>query len=335
MKTLFHSKLVNHPFGDPGIVVEFIFDNRALLFDLGNIGSLTGGVLLKTSDVFVSHTHIDHFIGFDHLLRVCFGRGKTIRMYGPENFIHNVEGKLAGFTWNLVDRYDESLTLEVREISCEKIKKATFRAIDKFNRSDEGEEPFIDNVLLDESAFTVKAAILEHRVPCLGFALHEKPHIKINKDRLDAYGFEQGPWLNLLKGMIHQSQPLETSIAVPIKTNGQFETKEFPLRELKEQLVLISPGQKIGYVTDTVFNSANAKRIINLVENADRFYCESPFLAEEEERGLDRCHLTTKQAGTLARMAKVKSLTVFHFSSKHVKRKAQLIQEALSAFRSG
>ena len=117
MKTIFHPKLVNDPLGDPGLIVEFLFDKRAILFDLGHLGALTSATLLKISDVFVSHTHIDHFIGFDYLLRVCFGRNKVIRFYGPKNFIRNVEGKLAGFTWNLVDRYDESITLEVNEIS--------------------------------------------------------------------------------------------------------------------------------------------------------------------------------------------------------------------------
>ena len=49
---------------------------------------------------------MDHFIGFDApLLRVALGRGKTLRLYGPPGLIANVEGKLHGYTWNLVDGY--------------------------------------------------------------------------------------------------------------------------------------------------------------------------------------------------------------------------------------
>ena len=242
-------------------------------------------------------------------------------------------GKLAGFTWNLVDRYDESITLEVNEISGDIIKKATFRAIDRFQRSDETKVPFQDGVLLDEPLFRVQAAILEHRVPCLGFALTEKYHINIKKDRLQARGFKPGAWLKRLKDIIYEDRPPGTVLTVPVGFNGQLETKEFSLKDLKDDLVIISPGQKIGYVVDTVFNPTNNKRIIDLVHGADRFFCESPFLAEEEERGRDRYHLTSHQAGTLARLAGVKRLTVFHFSPRHSQQKDRLIQEALSAFR--
>ena len=78
MKSFLRPTLVNDPFGDPGLLVQFLFQNRSLLFDLGDISPLSNGELLKVSHVFVSHTHIDHFIGFDRLLRTVFGREKTI-----------------------------------------------------------------------------------------------------------------------------------------------------------------------------------------------------------------------------------------------------------------
>ena len=146
MKPLLQPKLVNDPLGDPGLLLEFHEERRALLFDLGDISAIPKATLLKVTDVFVSHTHIDHFIGFDQLLRMVFGQGKTLRLYGPENFIANVEGKLAGFTWNLVDRYEESISIEVREVHADRILCARFRAIDKFKRSDEWEEDFIEGL---------------------------------------------------------------------------------------------------------------------------------------------------------------------------------------------
>jgi ribonuclease Z len=333
MKPILQPSLVNDPLGDPGLFVQFLYEKRAFLFDLGDLSPLTNADLLKVSHVFVSHTHIDHFIGFDRFLRIVFGRGKTITMYGPENFIANVEGKLAGFTWNLVDRYEESLTLEVVEVHLNRLRKATFRAIERFQRSDEREELFKDGLILDEPALSVSAEILEHRVPCLGFAIKEKFHVNINKDQLTAMHLEPGEWLNRLKQNIYEGAPDSLPVQVPVGVNGTQETREVALGTLKNKLVTITPGQKIAYITDTVYTPENIPRIVDLVREADLLFCESPFTAEEEDRARDRCHLTTRQAGLLAREAGVKQLKTFHYSRRHSHQTELLVREAQDTFR--
>ena len=333
MKSSFNASLVNDPFGDPGLLLQFLFHKRALLFDLGDISSLSNAELLKVSHVFVSHTHIDHFIGFDRLLRTVFGREKTLTFFGPENFIKNVEGKLAGFTWNLVDRYEESLTIKVVEIREDKLLKGTFRAIDKFKISEEEEVAFEDGIILDDPMCLVRAAILEHRVPCLGFSLQENLHVNINKDRLKSKLFVEGAWLNDLKQAVVEGKPDSYVIEMLVTKNGNSSFEKKTLGQLKENLVEISPGQKIGYVVDTIYNEPNSKRIIELVKSADIFFCESPFLAEEETRGQERFHLTSHQAGTLAREAQVKKLQVFHFSRRHMAHRERFYREAENAFR--
>ena len=333
MKSGIQLSLINDPFGDPGLLVQFLLQKQVLLFDLGDLSPLSNGTLLKVSHVFVSHTHIDHFIGFDRLLRTLFGREKTLTIFGPENIIQNVEGKLAGFTWNLVELYSESLTIEVVEVRESGLLKGTFRAIDRFKLCDEKEEPFVDGLIVDNPVFSVRAAILEHRVPCLGFALQEKPHVNINKDKLQSMKAEPGPWLNELKQSVLRSEPESTLIMVPFGEPGNFRTKDIPLSQLKNDLVEVFPGQKIGYVVDTVFNDRNRKKIVELVKSADVFFCESPFLADEEARGQERCHLTSRQAGILAREAGVKQLCVFHFSRRHMPHLERFYKEAEDAFR--
>ena len=333
MKSGIQLSLINDPFGDPGLLVQFLLQKQVLLFDLGDLSPLSNGTLLKVSHVFVSHTHIDHFIGFDRLLRTLFGREKTLTIFGPENIIQNVKGKLAGFTWNLVELYSESLTIEVVEVRESGLLKGTFRAIDRFKLCDEKEEPFVDGLIVDNPVFSVRAAILEHRVPCLGFALQEKPHVNINKDKLQSMKAEPGPWLNELKQSVLRSEPESTLITVPFGEPGNFRTKDIPLSQLKNDLVEVFPGQKIGYVVDTVFNDRNRKKIVELVKSADVFFCESPFLADEEARGQERCHLTSRQAGILAREAGVKQLCVFHFSRRHMPHLERFYKEAEDAFR--
>ncbi len=333
MTSIFHPSLVNDPLGDPGLLVQFLHDRRAFLFDLGDLSALSNASLLKVTHVFVSHTHIDHFIGFDQLLRIGFGRGQTLTLYGPANFIANVEGKLAGFTWNLVDKYHESITIDAVEVREDHLRRARFRAIDRFKRSEESREPFIDNILLVEPGFTVYAAILEHRVPCLAFALKEKFHVNIRKERLDALNFPAGSWLNELKQAVYEQEGDEKVIRVP--TFNGMGVKAYPLGELKKELVIITSGQKIAYVVDTVYNEKNKDKIVKLVMDSDIFFCESPFLAEEVERARERCHLTSRQAGLLAHEARVKKLRIFHFSPKYTFHKEQLYREAEEAFSKG
>jgi len=130
MTPSFSPHLVNDPFGDPGLFVEIRWSRRALLFDLGDTASLSPTSLLRVQDIFLSHTHMDHFIGFDRLIRVALGRGKRLRFFGPPGLIANIEGKLRGYTWNLVDGYP--LILEVREFHPDRITLAEFHAKDGF-----------------------------------------------------------------------------------------------------------------------------------------------------------------------------------------------------------
>ncbi|MHC4600497.1 MAG: ribonuclease Z, partial [Planctomycetota bacterium] len=65
-KKFFSPKLVNGPAGDPALYVELLGEGQAILFDMGRLERLKPAELLRITHVFVSHTHFDHFIGFDH-----------------------------------------------------------------------------------------------------------------------------------------------------------------------------------------------------------------------------------------------------------------------------
>ena len=116
MRPNLHPRLVNPRFGDPGLFVEMLHRRAALLFDLGDLSPLSARDLLRVTHVFVTHTHIDHFIGFDALLRVSVGRDKTIHMVGPAGFADRVQHKLLAYEWDLVDRYQTDLVFEVSEL---------------------------------------------------------------------------------------------------------------------------------------------------------------------------------------------------------------------------
>jgi poly-gamma-glutamate capsule biosynthesis protein CapA/YwtB (metallophosphatase superfamily) len=74
MRPIFHPSLVNGRYGDPTVYVETLFEKHSLLFDVGEIASLSARKIRRVDQIFVSHAHIDHFVGFDHLLRLLIGR---------------------------------------------------------------------------------------------------------------------------------------------------------------------------------------------------------------------------------------------------------------------
>ncbi|MBP2313308.1 hypothetical protein [Azospirillum soli] len=105
LNPLLHPQLVNPPFGDPGVLVDVRFERRCLLLDLGDLSTVPPRLLLRTTHAFVSHAHMDHFAGFDHLLRVCLGRDKALHLFGPPGFVDRVAGKFAAYCWNLAPGY--------------------------------------------------------------------------------------------------------------------------------------------------------------------------------------------------------------------------------------
>ena len=325
MTHLFQHSLLNQPFGDPALYVRLSGEKKALLVDLGDVGSLASGKLFKVQDVFVSHTHIDHFIGFDHLLRLNLGRDKTLRIFGPPGIIKNIRGKLAGYTWNLVDAYP--FFIEAIEIGARALTKVRFICAERFKSRRAETVPRTGTFVDAHPQYAVKALRLDHRIPCLAFLLEERFHINIKKDSLEKLGLPVGPWLRDLKNALWEDRPDEFILRIT-------EDIRRPLGELKRDIVTITRGQKIAYVADCRGTAANLKKIISFVRGADLLYCESAFLDRDREKALERGHLTAKQAGCAAREAGVANLQVFHFSPRYETAPELLYEEAQAAFRS-
>ncbi len=329
MRPRFYPTLVNDRFGDAGVFVDFLMERRAMMFDLGDMGALSSRAILRLSDVFVSHAHIDHFFGFDRLLRVLVGREGRLRLYGPAGFIDRVEAKLNGYTWNLVDRFKTDLVFSATEISGNDGRRARFRLKNGFRSEVDGEVSLEDGILLDEASLRVSFAELEHRTPCLAFCLQETAHINVWKNRLEELGLATGPWLATLKRAIHEGLPDETPIRVQRET---MEEDTLPLGQLRESVVSVTPGQKIGYVTDAAPSQANAEAIVELVRGADILFIEAVFAEADAGLAAERAHLTAGQAGRLAREAGVGRVEPFHFSPRYADHSATLFEEVETAF---
>ena len=327
MRPLLHPCLLNGRKGDPALYIETLFEKHAVLFDLGDLSGLPPRKIHRLEHVFVSHTHIDHFIGFDRLLRVLAGRQKTLNLYGPTDFIEQVRHKLHAYRWNLVDRYAFDLVFVVAAIDpALAVRKARFRLKNAFAAEEIAADHVADGVICRERGFHVSTAVLDHGTPCLAFAIEEAAHVNIWKNKLLELGLPVGPWLHDLKRAVIENRPDDHLIRVA--SHGSEERQLGTLRSA----VTITPGQKIAYVTDVADTAANRAGIIKLIQGADLLYIEATFARADAALAAERKHLTTAAAGSIARMAHVRRVEPFHFSPRYEGDEARMVDEVTSAF---
>jgi ribonuclease Z len=321
MKPTFAHRPLNGTFEDPCLFVRLLRERRALLFDLGTVYRLPPAEILKVTDIFVTHTHIDHFIGFDHVLRILLGRDLPLSIYGPSNIIECVCGKLRGYTWNLIKEYP--LKIEVFGISADKIRHTSFHARESFEPV-EREADVFEGMALRDSFFKVKAAILEHDIDSVAYSLEEDYHINIDKDALLSMGLDVGPWLTGFKRALRAGAPDDTVLEV----HG----RDFTIGALRDRIAIFTEGQKVTYIMDASPTQENTARAVELAGGSHTLYIEAYFLHEDLERARDRRHLTARLAGLIARNADVQRLVLMHHSPKYRLAETSILKEAGASF---
>jgi ribonuclease Z len=334
MRPIFHPHLVNGASGDPVLYVDCLFEHRALMFDLGEIRSLPPRKLLRLTDVFVTHAHMDHFIGFDWILRILLGRDRDLHLYGPAGFLNQVECKLRSYTWNLVHNYQTDFTLRVTEVDgAGSGARAIFRCKNAFHREDEPDISCADNILLRDPQMQVRFCMLDHGdIPCLAYALQEQAHVNVWKNRLQEMGLPVGAWLRDLKQAVLHGEPEDWKACVRWRENGVEHERLVELGEAKQALDIV-PGQKIAYVTDVAWSHYNVARIAELAGDADLLFIEAVFLERDGAHGMRKFHLTARQAGEIARDCKARTVIPMHFSARYRDaERAMLMAEVARAF---
>ena len=308
-------KLDNHPWN--------------YLCECGDASELSVKEIQKCKGVFISHTHMDHFIGFDRILRLVLGRDKNLYLYGPPHFFKNVEGKLAAYSWNLVENYRYRLTLNLTEIHHDYLLTRAYLCRNEFIPNETAEKKPFRDVVVETSVYQVSAVILDHGIPCLGLSVKEHFHININKDALAALELQTGPWLNEFKQALYAGR--DPTSAFKIKSvSGR--TKVFQLGKLADQIAMITPGQKISYIADVAYNAANVEKIIALAKDSDQLFIEAAFLHAQQDLAVEKHHLTARQAGELAARCAARQFTIFHFSPRYVGQEDLLYREANEAY---
>lgn len=320
LKPSFLHNAVNGPFEDPAVHVRILREKADILFDAGDLRMLPVRHIMRLTDIFITHTHIDHFIGFDTILRALLRRNSPVSFYGPLGITDCISGKLKGYTWNLIKEYP--LELFVHEVEEGQVIRSSFSAQNGFEKVPEGKRKN-DGVLWETEMLTVKTSLLDHGMQTLGFRLEEKFHININKDRLIKRGLDTGPWLNTLKRSV-RDQDHESLIDTG--------AGEVPVRELAD-IYTITEGQKISFVMDSSPSEENIKRIIELARGCDTLYIEAYFAERDRALAEKRHHLTSAIAGSIAHQAGVRNFKIIHVSPRYMDEPEMIFRESEEYFR--
>ena len=300
--------IINQPWEDPGVLVHLNDTHEYWLFDCGDLSRLSVGILMDTTKVFVTHSHIDHFIGFDTIMRMNLRESKNLCFYGPVGLASQIGSRLQGYSWNLTD--DSEFSITCYELEDIRVVSYTFRAVNKFieDIDDRRSYQLTHPEFRLEDGTMLRFAPLSHGVTCLCYSITEPLQARIDKEVLAKSGLTSGTWvgqlLKICSGQI--AEPLTLKIGDQVKT----------MEELRDFVYYPKPSRH-AYVTDTILNRDSMASIRWVAMGAAEVACEACYRHAELDKGRTNRHLTSRQAGRIAKELKAGELHLFHYSRRY------------------
>lgn len=298
---------------------------RSLLVDCGPIHHLAKRVVRSLDAVFVSHAHMDHFMGMDTLVRQVHVAPRRLAIFGPPGLAGRLEHKLKAYDWNLCEEH--WCTLELAEVHPGQLARFEFRGAEGFACRPLGELPCRDGVIFANRYLQVRGALCDHRLPVLALRLEERPGFAIDRTRLAASGLVPGDWLQRLKRLVVRGELGGSTIEVPRLRQGEPVSATLPAAELYRAIAVTRTPASIGYVTDVGFTPENRATLGRLLSGVTLLVCECTFLAAEAAKARASWHLCTTDLNTLLAELRPRYVLPMHLSKGYLHRTEELYQE--------
>lgn len=321
--SFFQAYSVNGLEGDPAVYLFVKTSGDAVLFDLGLLDSLTQRDLLKVRHAFVSHTHMDHFMGFDRWLRVNIPHRRLLKVWGPAPFFSKVQAKLRSYMWNLID--PDQVRFQVYEIQKDgAVHSALLSNSDDFEIHKDNELGSLEKLLELPDGSVVSGAILDHRgIPSISYKFRAPDKLRVIPEQVAKHGLTPGPWIGEMQLAIRQGQ-MDKTISIG--------DRDFRVEELDRMLLQKEAGTSLVYCTDAGFTAGNVAALKKAFGSATDMICESSFLDADRSRAVAKAHLTSRQASLLAAVLSVRDFTVFHISGFYGTEQQRVADEAKDFF---
>jgi ribonuclease Z len=321
-RTISEIRLVNGSTGDPSLFIDYPGRDDAFLFDAGDNATLDMGRLGDLGVVFVTHHHVDHFIGLDRIVRANLDRDKTLRVYGPDGTIRKVYDRIKSYEYPFFPF--QKVVLEVHDLLAGRRREARLECSLRFPEPEVVELDWDGPVVFATDDLAVEAILVDHTVPCLAFALVERPGFHPDPRRLADGPLRPGPWVAKALRLLRDGAPGNTPLAI--------EGGRFSLATLRDRYFVESEGARIAYVTDTAWSEISRPALVRLARGARRLYCDCFYAQAQLAQAEKYRHMTALQAGEFAREAGVEELVLIHFSTRYQGQYETLIAEARAIF---
>ena len=326
-------RLVNGSTGDPVLYIDSPGRDNAFLFDAGDNANLSMTELADLDAVFISHHHVDHFIGLDRIVRANLDCDKTLQIFGPEKTIQKVYDRITSYEYQYFPF--QKIALCVHEILPDVIRTAMLECTQRFPQPVVEETPRNGLTIYETRDVTVEAVHVEHTVSCLAYALTEKPGWQLDSEKLMAQGVKYGSWVNDVLIKARARVPLHSPFRVPLDClpDGNDATQvPSTLEAVLNRYFTESAGARVAFVTDTVWNESVKNAVLPLTQGAWRLYCDCFYAKEQGAQAAKHRHMTTDNVAELAQLAGVEELVLIHFAGRYVEAYSKLVNQVRAVF---
>jgi ribonuclease Z len=311
---------------DPVLLVHIRPLGKSILFDCGNIQHLAKRVLKSVTAIFISHAHMDHFMGMDSYIRQNHVSPKTVDIFGPPGITMKMAAKLSSYDWNLYEPY--WCSFRVHEIGYTNIVTSLFSGPAGFSCSFESEQPCTGTLIYRNELVQVDATLLDHKLPVLAFRLTERPAFLVDRENLSRAELVPGEWLRELKKQYCSGGiPDKPIVVLKQDMHGIREELVANAATLYKGIQRTETPGSIGYLTDVGFTKHNIDQSISLLKGARLLVCECSFLHEDQDKARASYHLCTSDIRKLVQYLCPTYLLPMHLSKTYIHRSAKLYEQ--------
>lgn len=165
------------------------------------------------------------------------------------------------------------------------------------------EETFFDN-----DDFVIESAEVDHGCPAVAYAFVVKAKNRLDKEKLEKLKIPNSPLVGeLVKGKT-------------VEINGK--------KIDGKKLMYNEPQRKVAFVMDT----QKCDGALKIAKNADVLICEATYSKEDQDIAGDHGHMSSVDAATIAKKAKVNGLVLMHLSQRYEGIPKVILAEAKEIF---